>query len=127
MRWQTLPVPFEVYSDGIDLVVFEEFGAGRAALHLADEVARNQLMQDPAHRRRFRRDYEKRFTSRVWQRDFHDAHIVGCPETELVGQSFAQVADARGIHPVDLFLDLVVAHGKKLRWRTTIANHRPQE
>jgi hypothetical protein len=29
MRWQALPVPFEVYSDGIDLVVFEEFGAGR--------------------------------------------------------------------------------------------------
>jgi N-acyl-D-aspartate/D-glutamate deacylase len=25
-RWQHLPVPFEVYADGIDLVVFEEFG-----------------------------------------------------------------------------------------------------
>ena len=33
LRWQTLPVPFEVYADGMDLVVFEEFGAGRAALH----------------------------------------------------------------------------------------------
>ncbi|MDY6999999.1 MAG: amidohydrolase family protein, partial [Actinomycetota bacterium] len=33
-RWQHLPVPFEVYADGIDLVVFEEFGAGAAALHL---------------------------------------------------------------------------------------------
>src|SRR3954469_6970021 len=29
LRWQTLPVPFEVYADGIDLVVFEEFGAGQ--------------------------------------------------------------------------------------------------
>ena len=28
LRWQTLPVPFELYADGIDLVVFEEFGAG---------------------------------------------------------------------------------------------------
>src|SRR6185295_6559113 len=54
IRWQTLPVPFEVYADGIDLVVFEEFGAGRAALHLADEVARNALMKDEAYRRRFR-------------------------------------------------------------------------
>ncbi len=40
-RWQHLPVPFEVYADGIDLVIFEEFGAGAAALHLRDEVERN--------------------------------------------------------------------------------------
>jgi N-acyl-D-aspartate/D-glutamate deacylase len=127
LRWQTLPVPFEVYADGIDLVVFEEFGAGQAALHLSDEVARNALMRDEAYRRSFRRDYEKKWSPRVWQRDFHDAFIVGCPETELVGKSFGEVADARGLHPVDLFLDLVVAHGKKLRWRMIIANHRPAE
>ncbi|MGD0523689.1 MAG: amidohydrolase family protein [Polyangiaceae bacterium] len=127
LRWQTLPVPFEVYADGIDLVVFEEFGAGRAALHLADEVSRNALMKDPAYRRRFRRDYEKRWTPRVWQRDFHDAHIVACPDASVVGRSFGDVAEARGLHPVDAFLDLVVEHGKSLRWRTTIANHRPRE
>jgi N-acyl-D-aspartate/D-glutamate deacylase len=127
MRWQTLPVPFEVYADGIELVVFEEFGAGQAALHLADEVDRNQLMQDEKYRRWFRKDYEKKFTSRVWQRDFHDAFIVACPERELEGKSFGEVADARGVHPVDAFLDLVVAHGKRLRWRMVIANHRPRE
>jgi N-acyl-D-aspartate/D-glutamate deacylase len=127
MRWQTLPVPFEVYADGIDLVVFEEFGAGQAALHLADEVARNHLMRDEAYRRRFRKDYEARFTPRVWQRDFHDAFIVGCPDAALVGQAFGTVAAARGIHPVDAFLDLVVEHGTRLRWRTTIANDRPDE
>lgn len=127
LRWQTLPVPFEVYSDGIDLVVFEEFGAGRAALHLADEVERNALMKDQAYRRRFRRDYEARWTPRVWQRDFHDAQIVACPDASLVGKSFGEVADARGVHPVDAFLDLVVEHGKAIRWRTLIANHRPRE
>src|SRR6185437_13418167 len=31
-RWQHLPVPFEVYADGIDLVVFEEFGGGAGQL-----------------------------------------------------------------------------------------------
>src|SRR6185503_15146651 len=30
IRFQHLPVPFELYSDGIDLPVFEEFGAGTA-------------------------------------------------------------------------------------------------
>jgi N-acyl-D-aspartate/D-glutamate deacylase len=127
LRWQTLPVPFEVYADGMELVVFEEFGAGRAALHLAEEVERNQLLADEKYRRWFRKDYEKKFTSRVWQRDFHDAFIVACPERELERKSFGEVADARKLHPVDLFLDLVVAHGSKLRWRMVIANHRPKE
>jgi N-acyl-D-aspartate/D-glutamate deacylase len=127
MRWQTLPVPFEVYSDGIDLVVFEEFGAGRRVLHLVEEVKRNALMRDPAYRRHFRQDYEKRFSPRVWQRDFHDTHIVACPDAAVVGKSFGQVADERGLHPVDAFLDLVVEHGSRLRWRTLIANHRPRE
>jgi N-acyl-D-aspartate/D-glutamate deacylase len=127
MRWQTLPVPFEVYADGIDLVVFEEFGAGQAALHLADEVARNELLTQGDYRRKFRRDYDRKFTARVWQRDFHDAFIVACPDASVVGKSFGEVADARGIHAVDAFLDLVVEHGRKLRWRTTIANDRPNE
>ena len=83
LRWQTLPVPFEVYADGIDLVVFEEFGAGQAALHLADELKRNALMKDETYRRRFRRDYEARWTPRVWQRDFGQAWIVACPETSV--------------------------------------------
>ena len=127
MRWQALPVPFEVYSDGIDLVVFEEFATGRALLHLVDQVERNTLMNDVAYRRRFRKDYEKSGTSRVWQRDFHDAFIVSAPDASLNGRSFGEVADERGVHPVDAFLDLVVAYGKKLRWRTVIANHRPRE
>jgi N-acyl-D-glutamate deacylase len=63
----------------------------------------------------------------VWQRDFHDAQIVACPDASLVGKSFGDVADARGVHPVDAFLDLVVEHGKAIRWRTLIANHRPRE
>lgn len=126
-RWQHLPVPFEVYADGIDLVVFEEFGSGAAALHLRDEVERNALLQDEAYRRRFRKDYDSRFGMRVWHRDFFDAEIVGCPDESVIGKSFGQVGvDRGGLHPVDAFLDLVVEHGRKLRWRTTISNHRPE-
>ena len=136
-RWQHLPVPFEVYADGIDLVIFEEFGSGAAALHLADQVERNALLQDEAYRRRFRKDYDEKFGMRVWHRDFFDAEIVECPDDSrlgsLVGMTFGQVGVERGrlaggepLHPVDAFLDLVVEHGTKLRWRTTISNHRPR-
>jgi N-acyl-D-aspartate/D-glutamate deacylase len=126
-RWQHLPVPFEVYADGIDLVIFEEFGSGAAALHLRDEVERNAMMRDEGYRRRFRKDYDSTFGVRVWHRDFFDAHIVECPDTSVVGKSFGQVGvDRGGLHPVDAFLDLVLEHGAALRWRTTISNHRPE-
>jgi N-acyl-D-aspartate/D-glutamate deacylase len=124
-RWQHLPVPFEVYADGIDLVIFEEFGSGAAALHLRDEIERNDMMRDEDYRRRFRKDYESRFGVRVWHRDFFDADIVDCPDADVVGKSFGRVGEERGLHPVDAFLDLVLEHGTSLRWRTTISNHRP--
>lgn len=126
-RWQHLPVPFEVYADGIDLVIFEEFGAGAAALHLRSEVERNKLLRDEAYRRRFRKEYESKFGVRVWHRDFFDAEIVACPDASVVGKSFGQVGvDRGGLHPVDAFLDLVLEHGTSIRWRTTISNHRPE-
>lgn len=127
LRWQSLPMPFEVYADGIDLVIFEEFGAGEQALHLAEQAARNELFADPQYRRAFRKDYDRRFSPRVWHRNFDDAQIVAAPEQGLAGKSFGELARARNEHPVDTFLDLVMAHGDRLRWRTTIANHRPNK
>lgn len=126
-RFQHLPVPFTVYADGIDLVIFEEFGAGAAALHLKTEMERNELIRDEAYRREFRKDYDSRFGPRAWHRDFFDAEIVGCPDATLIGKSFGDVGVERGgLHPVDAFLDLVLEYGRELRWRTTISNHRPK-
>ncbi len=126
-RWQHLPVPFEVYADGIDLVIFEEFGSGAAAMHLKEQLAeRDDLLRDEDYRRRFRKDYDSKYGLRVWHRDFFDAEIVGCPDPSVIGKSFGQVGiDRGGLHPVDAFLDLVVEHGTALRWRTTVSNHRP--
>ncbi|WFR72066.1 amidohydrolase family protein [Prescottella defluvii] len=127
-RWQHLPVPFEVYSDGIDLPVFEEFGSGAAALHLSNQIdARRELLADEDYRRRFRKDYDQKYGPRVWHRDFFDAEIVECPDESVIGKTFGQVGEDRGgVHPVDAFLDLVVEYGPKVRWRTTISNHRPE-
>lgn len=121
-RWQALPNRFDLYADGMDLVIFEEFGAGQAALHLKDALERNHLLGDEEYRRWFRRDYDKRFGPRVWHRDFRDSRILACPDASVVGKSFAEVGTERKIHPVDAFLDLVVAHGTALRWYTVIAN-----
>lgn len=125
-RWQVLPTPFTVYADGIDVVFFEEFGAGEMALDLKDAVERNELLKDEAYRRKFRKFYGEKLSPRVWQRDFGDAMIIDCPDQSLIGKNFEEVAKARGIHVVDLFLDLVVEFGKKIRWYTTVGNHRKQ-
>ncbi|MDI9917829.1 amidohydrolase family protein [Rhodococcus sp. IEGM 1379] len=66
------------------------------------------------------------FIGHSGHRNFYDAVIVGCPDETLIGKNFGEVGDIRGVHPVDAYLDLVVKYGKKLRWRTTIANHRPK-
>ncbi len=125
-RFQHLPVPFTVYADGIDFVIFEEFGSGQEAMHLADCLERDELMRDEAYRRRFRKDYDQKFGIRVWHRDFFDAVITDCPDPSVIGKSFGEVGiDRGGLHPVDAFLDLVLEHGTKLRWFTTISNHRP--
>lgn len=128
VRFQHLPVPFELYSDGIDLPVFEEFGAGTAALHLRDQLERNTLLADTEYRRRFRKAFDrKKLGPTLWHRDFHDAVIVECPDGSLIGKSFGQIADERKLHPLDAFLDVLVDNGERnVRWTTTVGNHRPK-
>lgn len=129
VRFQHLPVPFTLYSDGIDLPVFEEFGAGTAALHLREQLERNELLSDEKYRRWFRREFDRRkLGPSLWHRDFHDAVIVECPDKSLVGKSFGGIADERGLHPLDAFLDVLVENGERnVRWTTTVANHRPAQ
>ncbi|ACA84718.1 N-acyl-D-amino-acid deacylase family protein [Shewanella woodyi] len=123
-RWQVLPTPFTVYADGIDVVFFEEFGAGEMALDLKDQISRNALLKDEKYRRDFRKFYGEKLSPRVWQRDFGDAIILDCPDASIIGKNFSDVAQNRDVHVVDLFLDLVVEFGTSLRWYTTVANHR---
>ena len=123
-RWQALPEKFDLWADGIDLVVFEEFGAGAAALHLADQVARENLLADPTYRARFRSQWTSRILPKVFHRDFNQSEILACPDAALVGKSFAAVAHERREHVVDTFLDLVVRWGTELRWYTVMANDR---
>jgi N-acyl-D-aspartate/D-glutamate deacylase len=125
VRMQALPMPFQLFVDGLDAPVFEELGAGTAALHLEDLAERRELLRDPAYRRTFRRQWTSRLAPKVFHRDFSQSRIVECPDASLVDRSFADVAAARGQDVVDTFLDLCAEHGDALRWHTMIANDRP--
>lgn len=126
VRMQALPNPFDMWVDGIEVPLFEEFAAGTEALHLERE-ARAGLLRDPGYRRRFRRQWRDRLRGRAYHRDLGRTRILECPEAELVGKSFAEVAAARGRDVIDVMLDLVAAHGTALRWETIVANDRPEQ
>jgi N-acyl-D-aspartate/D-glutamate deacylase len=124
VRFQALPVTFELFADGIDAPVFEEFGAGTAALHLSDLAERGRLLDDPSYRRWFRRQWTNWLLPHTFHRDFNQSQIVACPDAALVGKSFASVARARKRDAIDVFLDLCAEHGDALRWFTIIGNDR---
>ena len=125
-RWQTPPVPFDVFYDGMDSVLFEEFPAGQAVRHLAKDLeARRHLVASPEYRAAFRKELRKKLAPKVWHRDLGDAVIVAAPDATLVGKSFVQVARERNADPVDTFLGLIVEHDRALRWHTCLANDRP--
>ncbi|AKT40601.1 N-acyl-D-amino-acid deacylase family protein [Chondromyces crocatus] len=126
-RIQALPEVFDLWADGMDLVVFEEFGAGTAALHLAEEGARSKLLRDPAYRERFRKEWTSRLLPKAFHRDFNHSEILSCPDTSVVGKSFVQIAQEEGRDVVDVFLDLVAEHGAALRWYTVMGNDRQDQ
>ena len=57
-------------------------------------------------------------------RDLSEARIDHCPDPTLTGLSFTEVAERRGVDPVDAFLDLQAEFGNELRWTTTVGNRR---
>lgn len=125
-RMQALPEPFDLWADGIDIVIFEEFEAGAAALHLQGLLKRRDLLNDPAYRARFKAQWHRKLIPKAFHRDFNHSRILKCPDASVVGKSFAGVAREQGREPVDVFLDLVAEHGDALRWYTIMGNDRPE-
>jgi len=123
-RMQALPNLFDVWSDGMQLVIFEEFGAGTEAINHVDLEERAQLLQDPEYRRRFRKQWTNFLLPKVYHRDFQYSEVLGCPDASMVGKSFAQIGEERDCHVVDAFLDLASEHGEDLRWYSVMANDR---
>jgi N-acyl-D-aspartate/D-glutamate deacylase len=123
-RMQALPNLFDVWSDGMQLVIFEEFGAGTEAINYVDLDERAVLLQDPAYRRRFKKQWTNFLLPKIYHRDFNYSEVLACPDASVVGKSFAQISKERGCHVVDAFLDLAAEHGEHLRWYSVVGNDR---
>jgi N-acyl-D-aspartate/D-glutamate deacylase len=125
-RYQFLPVPFDLWADGFENVVFEEFGAGAAGLHLETMAERRKLFQDESYRRKFNRQWNNPLLPKVFHRNFGKATVMHCPDSSLVGKTFREIGVMQGKTEVDAFLDLLIEHGNELRWYTVTGNDRPR-
>jgi N-acyl-D-aspartate/D-glutamate deacylase len=125
VKWQGVPVPFDIWVDGMQTPFFEEFEAGGQYLHVIDLEERLDLLRDASYRKRFRRQWRDVFKPRAFHRDLHQTYIVQCPDPSLQGQSFKDVAQRAGKEPVYTFLDLMHKYGDAMRWYTVIGNDRP--
>lgn len=124
-RMQSPPVPFTVYYDGVDSVMFEEFPSGEAMRHLAKRLdERNDLIRDPEFREGFKKEITSKFAPKVWHKDLSKTLIIDCPDKSLIGKNLYEAAEEKNQHPVDFFLDTIIEYDKKIRWTTTIANDR---
>ena len=124
VRFQSLPNVFDLWVDGLEVPVFEEFGAGTEALHVRDIRQRSELLRDPEYRARFKRHWRGKLLGKAYHRDFDETKIVGCPDASVVGRSFGEIGRERGVDSVDAFLDLAAEHGNQLRWYTVVGNDR---
>lgn len=127
LRWQSLPLPFELWVDGLEVPVMEELGAGTEALHEVDLTTRRDLLVDADFRARFRKQWSNRLSPKAWHRDLDEPRIIDCPDPGLVGKTFAEVAADRNVDALDCFLDLQHEFGNDLRWYTVVGNDRLPE
>ena len=124
-RWQTLPAPFQVHLEGLNVNAFEEFETGALLRDMKDENELYHKVNEPEFRAEFKKHVSEIFTVGLWHRDFSDGWITHCPDEGLVGKNFKQVGDEYGVDPVDAYFDLATKHKDALRWMTNYSNARP--
>ncbi len=124
-RWQSLPAPFNVTTDGIDLAIFEEFGSGELLRDIKNSDEQYEKIKDPAFRKAFKKDIHAVWGTGLWSRNFADMWIESCPDKTLVGKSYEEVGRLQGKDGVDAFFDLALKYRGQLRSSSVLANHRP--
>lgn len=123
IRFQTLSEPFMNYADGVYTPLFEEFPTGVEAISATPEK-RRAMFSDRSFRKRFRKEWKEGGT-RVFHKDLGDMWIVAAEDASMVGKSFREVANERGVDELELFLDLLRDQDRALRWKTAVTNDRP--
>ncbi len=85
----------------------------------ADRDGKKRIYADPAFRAAFRERGKRSGIAGRWQ----DTVISACPQDpSLDERNVAQLAEERGVHPVDLVLDMALASDLAARFRIAVMN-----
>jgi len=126
IKFQAVPVPFQIVTPGFESPIFEEFETGTAYLHLEEVVNRRDLLKTPSYRKKFLKQWNNRLKPRAFHRNMEEMTILSSPDKTQEGKSFAELAKAAGKDEVEYFLDLIQQHGSDLKWVAVAANDRPE-
>ena len=85
----------------------------------ADRAGKKRLYADAAFREKMREPGQRSLLTGSWERTVIAEHA---PDRSLEERSVAAVAAERGVHPVDLALDLALASDLRARFRVAIMN-----
>ncbi|MEA1607170.1 N-acyl-D-amino-acid deacylase family protein [Pseudomonas spirodelae] len=123
-RWQTLPAPFTLRLEGLNVNAFEEFGAGEILRNIKDPDELYAKVLEPEFRTLFKKQVKAVLTKGLWHRDFSDCWVTECPDASLVGRNFKQLGEARNLDPVDAYFELACQYREDLKWTTCYGNQR---
>jgi len=123
-RWQTLPAPFTLRLEGLNVNAFEEFGAGEILRNIKDSDELYAKVREPAFRALFKKQVKAVLTKGLWHRDFSDCWVTECPDASLVGKNFRQLGQARDLDAVDAYFELACQYREALKWTTCYGNQR---
>ena len=123
-RWQTLPAPFTLHLEGLNVNAFEEFGAGETLRNIKDPDELYAKVQQPEFRALFKKQVKAVLTKGLWHRDFSDCWVIDCPDASLIGKNFKQLGEALGMDAVDAYFELACRYRERLKWSTCYGNQR---
>lgn len=123
-RWQTLPAPFTLRLEGLNVNAFEEFGAGEILRNIKDPDELYAKVLEPEFRALFKKQVKAVLTKGLWHRDFSDCWVTECPDASMVGKNFKQLGENRSLDAVDAYFELACQYREALKWTTCYGNQR---
>ena len=115
IKFQAVPVPFQIVTPGFESPLFEEFETGTSYLHLEEVVERRDLLKTPAYRKQFLKQWNNRLKPRAFHRKMEEMTILASPDKSQEGKSFAELAKAAEKDEVEFFLDVIQQYGSDLK------------
>ncbi|MCS5710323.1 amidohydrolase family protein [Candidatus Berkiella aquae] len=123
IRFQTIPEPFTIYSDGPITPLFEEFETGAQLNSLKTSIERKAQWQSSEFKKRFKQQWNC-LKGRTFDGDFAKIILIKAPQLAWQGKSLQDIAQSMNEDPLTLFISLLETQDTALRWKHTGANHR---